>query len=173
MSRRLLHRALNACARPLLAGALVAAGLGTALADGTVYKWTDAQGHVHYSDLPPTDSAAQAVPVNTGYNHAHSPQPAHNAGPQANGATRPGGPVPGSATPATAPEKKVAADLAVAHADDCKKAKATYDNYIRVRHLYKQADGGDKTFLSDAEIEQARVDALKDMTDACGDGGQP
>ncbi len=142
----------------------------TGHADGTVYKWTDAQGHVHYSDRPPADGAAQAVAVNTGY--THTGQKAQDASP-AKAAPRPADNPPATASNA---EKKVAADLAVAHEGDCKRAKATYETYIRVRHLYKaggdDANPGEKQFLSDAELEQARVDARREMDEACGTGGQ-
>lgn len=166
------HRFRGAGRRAALAlsGLALIVLTGAAQADGTVYKWTDAQGRVHYSDRPPADADAKAVPINTGYNHAaaHAQAASPHTDPQAR--------APGNApanVPATTAEKKVAADLAAAHADDCKKAKATYDNYIRVRHLYKQDDAGngEKVFLSDAQIEQARVDALREMTDACGGGG--
>ena len=48
--------------RALLIGLGLSLLLATAAshADGTVYKWTDAQGRVHYSDRPPADGAAPA-----------------------------------------------------------------------------------------------------------------
>jgi hypothetical protein len=167
-AQRLMLLALGACCA--LALALAA---GSARADGTVYKWTDAQGRVHYSDRPPPDGEGQAIAVNTGYNKPHSANTpaATPAAPKA--VAKAGDGMPGSATDA---EKKVAADLAAAHQGDCQKAKSTYDTYIRVRHLYKQGDdgaNGERQFLTDAELEQARVDARRNMDEACGTGGQP
>ena len=164
-AQRLMLLALGACFALALAA-------GTARADGTVYKWTDAQGRVHYSDRPPADGEGQAIAVNTGYNKPHSTGTAATpAAPKA--VAKAGDGTPG---PATDAEKKVAADLAAAHQGDCQKAKTTYDTYIRVRHLYKQGDdaaNGERQFLNDAELEQARVDARRNMDEACGTGGQP
>jgi len=137
-------------------------------ADGTVYKWTDSQGRVHYSDRPPADGEAKAIAVNTGYSHT-TPKAADSS--PARTPTRPAD--ANTTAPASSVEKKVAADLAVAHEGDCKRAKATYETYIRVRHLYKagdEANPGDRQFLSDAELEQARVDARREMDEACGSG---
>ena len=167
---------------PERAGRIVLLGLGVAVtlaladpaahADGTVYKWVDAQNRVHYSDRPPPDGEGQAIAVNTGYS---KPASRVSAAPPAKAAAKPADP---TAQPAGAAEKKVAADLAAAHAGDCQKAKATYDTYIRVRHLYKQGDAaggdasGDRQFLTDAQVEQARVDARREMDEACGNAGQ-
>lgn len=159
-------------ARALLIGLGLSLLLATAAshADGTVYKWTDAQGRVHYSDRPPADGAAQAIAVNTGYSRTTTPR-ATEASPAKTAVPKPAD----TNSPASAAEKKVAADLAVAHEGDCKRAKATYETYIRVRHLYKagdEANPGDRQFLSDAELEQARVDARREMDEACGSSGQ-
>jgi len=153
------------------AGLAVALAAAAAHADGTVYKWTDAQGRVHYSDRPPADGEGQAVPINTGYSKSpktSAPTPAAAARSQ----PKPGD---GAPVPASVAEKKVAADLAAAHQGDCKKATDTYNTYIRVRHLYKPGDdqnGGERQFLSDAELDQARVDARREMDEACANSGQ-
>lgn len=38
-----------------------------ALADQTVYKWTDAQGRLHYTQRPPAGIASEAIVVRHGY----------------------------------------------------------------------------------------------------------
>ena len=42
-------------------GQIIAALVLLALATGTVYKWVDEQGRVHYSDTPPPDQKAKVV----------------------------------------------------------------------------------------------------------------
>lgn len=156
--------------------ALLCAALGcasaTARADGTVYKWVDAQNNVHYSDRPPPDTQGPVVTLNTGYGKNSRPadggnRGAHGAAPAPAAAGAPA--APRAQNPAqSAAEKKVAADLAAAHADDCKKAQTAYDTYIRSRRLYKAGDNNDRVYLSEAETEQARVDARREVDAACG-----
>lgn len=159
---------------PRLAGAaavlLLAVAGHAAWADGVVYKWVDAENRVHYSDRPPPDGQS-AVSVTTAYAKAPSQQAAR-AAPSAAGAP-PATPKPASTTTAASPgEKKVAQDLAVAHADDCAKAKETYDLYIRSRRLYKSGEGNERVYLSEAELDEARLNARRDMDSACGTTGQ-
>jgi len=42
---------------------LLALLIASTSAGAGVYKWTDAQGHVHYSDDPPADAKAQQIKV--------------------------------------------------------------------------------------------------------------
>lgn len=158
-----------ALATTIRRGLLVGAGVGVtlslvysaALAD-TVYKWVDAQNRVHYSDRPPPDGE-QAVAVNTGYSkstHGTDTAPPAKAAPSPASTT----------TSQTSAEKKVAADIAAAHAGDCQKATETYNMYIHSRRLFKNGDNNERIYLSDEELDQARLNARRDMDLACSPG---
>jgi hypothetical protein len=46
----------------------------------TVFKWTDAQGLVHYSERPPAQSSTPPVPVSVKVSPRHSPPPPATSG---------------------------------------------------------------------------------------------
>ena len=144
---------------------LVAAAAGHA--DGTVYKWVDEQGRIHYSDRPPPGQENKAETVANPYAKA-STRPsapaatAASAAPAANGKA-------GSGTPAADdPKKKVAADVAAAHAEDCGKARDAYENAVRSRRLYRTGENNERVYLTDAELDQTRLESRRLMDEACG-----
>ena len=64
----------------------------------------------------------------------------------------------------------VAKDLEATRTERCKNARAEYDRSINARRLYRE-NGGERQYLSDAEIAQARVDARKAVDSICGPQG--
>jgi hypothetical protein len=65
----------------------------------------------------------------------------------------------------------VAKDLETTRADRCKKARDHYQNTINSQRLYREKDGGQREYLSDAEIAQARMDAARSVETICGPQG--
>jgi hypothetical protein len=151
-------------------------GLTTAHADSTVYKWVDESGAVHYTDRPPppggkllgvennmvSHNGAGLVDGNTTAAPQSSPQ---NTAPRsaAPAATRP---VPAK-TASPELKRQVEEDVAAAQADACQVAKERYDRYIHSRRLYREGMDKTQTFLSDAEIDAARLNARAEMEEAC------
>ncbi len=133
-----------------------------AQADSVVYKWVDAQNNTHYSDQPPPEgtSSVQMITMGSNKSAARAATPASSA-PRSRATT-------GNEAPQSPVEKKMAADLAAARSGDCDRAKAAYDSYTHSRRLYKAGDNNERIYLSDAEIEQARSEALRDVETACG-----
>jgi hypothetical protein len=142
----------------------------SASADTEVYKWVDPQGRIHYSDRPPPsegkllsmEAAASARP------HVAAPSPSAVATP----------PAPRSAaTPATLPptpgeiRQKVEADVATAHAEQCKTAQDRYQKYVNSRHLYREGPNQERVYLTDAELETERLNAKREADEACSNSG--
>jgi hypothetical protein len=150
--------------RLALALAIAVAAAGTALAeDSVVYKWTDNDHRVHYSDTPPEGDVG-AVTVETVYEHTRQSQrPA--AAPPAPSKSAAAPPVPGAA-PGNL-QKQVAADVAKTANEQCKQAQDVYNSYLRARHIYKEGDDKSRVYLSDTEMEEARVNAKRDVDEAC------
>lgn len=134
--------------------------------DGTVYKWVDEQGRVHYSDRPPPGQESKAETVANPYAKA-TLKPVATAGATAPGSTPSGKPGPAAADD---PKKKVAADVAAAHAEDCGKARDAYETAIRSRRLYRTGENNERIYLTDAELDQTRVESRRLMDEACGSG---
>ena len=67
--------------------------------------------------------------------------------------------------------ESVAKDLEATRLERCKKARASYDNSINSQRLYREKEGGQREYLTDAELAQARVDARKAVDAICGPQG--
>ena len=69
---------------------------------------------------------------------------------------------------ADASRAAVQKDVAASHADQCKAAKDKYQKSIDARRLYRMNKDGEREYLSDSELEQARLNARLEMERACG-----
>ena len=149
--------------RLALALAISVSAASAALAqDAVVYKWTDGDHRVHYSDQPPEgDVGGVSVETVMERTHRSSERP---AAPAASRAPAPP-PAPGAA-PASL-QKQVAADVSKVANEQCKQARDVYNSYLRARHIYKEGDDKSRTYLSDTEMEEARVNAKRDVDEAC------
>jgi hypothetical protein len=165
------RRAGTAMAERLALAMLVAAAslwLAAPAAASAVYKWVDPQGHVHYSDRPPPpegkllsiEDAPHGRPVTDRV--ANSPGPASSAAPPA--AAKPQAPAAAAQLKAT-----VAEDVATTREQQCKDAKSRYENYVRSRRLFKEGPDKERVYLSDAEVEAARVNAKRELDEFCAD----
>ena len=147
-----------------IAWGLMLVGLAAA-ASADVFRWTDAQGRVHYSDRPDSDQA-QRVGVVT-----HTTDPgAVAARTQAESEQR-----SKDATQAAQQStdqnaaKAVQNDVAKSRADQCKEAKERYRVAIESQKLYRMGKNGERQWLTSQEIDEARVTAKKDMDTICAE----
>jgi uncharacterized protein DUF4124 len=150
---------------------LVVAGLliSAAVQAGDVYKYVDERGNTLYTDKPipgavrvatasqrPPEVAQQAYATQQSANNRtlnDSNQRIANAqSDQRIAAT-------------------VAKDLEATRAERCKKARDTYQRTINTRRMYTEGKDGQRTYLNDAELTQARVDSAKQVESICGPQG--
>jgi uncharacterized protein DUF4124 len=139
---------------------LVASVALAGVASAQIYKQTDANGRVQYSDRAPSDATQVKGPT---------PQPtqpearpaAPNAPPRSTSAV-PALPVSGQQT------QQVQRDVAAARAVQCKQARENYDNAVRALRIYRTNDKGEKEFVSPAEADAARLQMKASMDDLCG-----
>lgn len=150
--------------------AVIAGVLGCAAAQaGDVYKYVDSQGKTMYTDKP----IPGAVLVSTG-----SPRPAEAAARSyaAQQAatnqmlTASNQRIAENQTNAAA-AATVARDLAASQSERCKKARENYEQRINSQRLYRTGKDGEREYLNDAELAQARVDALRERDSICGTAG--
>jgi hypothetical protein len=136
---------------PLFAAALMAVVAAQA---GDIYRWKDADGIWHYSDQP----VAGAERVSSGKRtQAVERQSATSTSPAT------AAPEGGKAT-----VERVREDVAADKAAKCKDAQANYEQTITARRLYKQGPKGEQIYLTDDEIDAARVTARANMEYYCG-----
>lgn len=146
---------------------LMLAAVATVAAADTVYKWVDARGQVHYTDLPPREAGARLLStIERGglVEEDLSGEPAADTLPAGFGEAD----APDGETRAAAVD--VQRDLDAKRAEQCKQARARYTQYIESRRLYRQTADGKREYLSEAELAKARVDAKRDLDENCGTG---
>ena len=134
-----------------------------AAAQAQVYKYTDANGQVHYADRAPSNAEQVKGPS----------APATPAAPAA-AAAAPN--ATGNAPPASPPSlaitseqtRAVQRDVAAAREEQCKKARENYDKAVRAQRVYRTNDKGEREFVSAAEADALRLQVKADMDASCG-----
>ncbi len=143
--------------------ALAAAGALAAPVMADVYMWTDADGTVHYGDKPGSRDAKKLDIDSRSTDRsavAERYQQRQTARVEANTAS----------TERRASAAQQAADAAREKADKtakCEEARTRLANYINSRRLYRLDESGERQYLDDAEIAEARTMAEKAVTESC------
>ena len=142
---------------PLLAlfGLLFAAGL----AHADVWGWQDAEGKWHYSDRPREGAKLIRSGGSGGSSAASVPGAANDTSAQ--------GAAIAERLESESAARAVAADLDKKRAEQCKEATERYDKMIATRRLFREKTPGEREYLTEAELSQARVDARKERDAAC------
>jgi Domain of unknown function (DUF4124) len=141
----------------ILATAVALIGV-VAAAHADVYRWTDAQGHIQYSD--------RWVPGSTLIKGtAHSPGPPQQSDPQKLAASN--GALADQKAQREA-EQTVKQDVAASRAEQCKKATNEYEKAVASRRIFKEGKNGAREYLSDADADAYRAKLLNDRKSVCG-----
>lgn len=153
---------------------LMLAGMATVANGATVYKWVDARGQVHYTDLPPRDAGARLLATYHDWAGFDDPRledgssvealPPAAAEPEEEQESSSGDDVTAAAA--------VQRDVDAKRAEQCKQAQARYTQYIESQRLFRSTPDGKRQYLTDAELTQARIDAKKAVDDLCGTGAR-
>ena len=59
-------------------------------------------------------------------------------------------------------------DVSAARAEQCKQAKEKYQKSVEARRVYRMNAAGEREYLTDAEADQARLNARLEMERSCG-----
>lgn len=155
-------------ALPLAACLILVVGAAAA----ELYRWTDAEGKVHFSDQPPPPEVKAPVTVKPRRPAAAPAAPAANATPAA-----PGAPsyVEQEAefrrrqveAAEKAEAEKQAANEAAKKQRVCEQARARVASLEIGGRVTRANAAGERVFLTDAEIAQALSDARRDVDAAC------
>jgi hypothetical protein len=138
--------------------AVLLGAVGAARAD-TVYEWTDAQGQVHYTDqwVP----GAKVVRTDT-IHHPVDSSAAQGIQNESNAASHD--------LKQQQEAQSVQADEAKARAARCTQDKEQYQKMIESRRIFTTDKSGNRTYLSDADADAARLQAKQAMDADCGTG---
>jgi len=138
---------------PMLMMTLAACTLITTFAHADVYRFTDEKGQVQYTDKPHV-LPAERLRVQSQRTDIVAAQ----ARPEA----------ANTAAKANANETKQASELSAKDkAERCVKARERYDQYLNSQRLYKTLPNGERSYLTDAEMDTARSSAKLSMEEFC------
>jgi redox-sensitive bicupin YhaK (pirin superfamily) len=140
----------------------------SAVASAAVYKWVDAQGGVHYSDLPPSDKAQVVQIISNPTSRERVAARVESEEKRREGASQD----ESKQKAEQATQQAVNADVAKSRAKQCDEAKERYRVAIDSHKLYKLGKNGEREYLNDAELSQARLDARRNLDESCGPGAQ-
>jgi hypothetical protein len=136
----------------------------SAVASASVYKWIDAQGNVHYSDRPPEGESQIVEIASSPSSRARAPARSSSEPKQRESTPQ----TDGKQKAEQATQQAVNSDVAKSRAKQCEEAKARYQTAIDSHKLYKMGKNGEREYLNDAELSQARLDARRTRDESCG-----
>lgn len=137
--------------------------LSSLTANADVYKYTDANGNVLYTDKPAT-LPAERLNVESKKTDLAAVQ----ARQEADAKRQQDADRDRQATNVQQADQKAATELnAKDKAERCSKARARYDSYMNSQRLYEAAPSGERRYLSDQELTAARNAAKVSMEELC------
>lgn len=142
---------------------LAACGLAAVAAHADVYKYTDENGNVQYTDKPRT-LPAERLDVRTQKTDLVAAQQRQEAEmrrmQEADQARR-------QNAAAQADARAGAALSAKDKAERCAKARERYDSYMNSQRLYETLPNNERRYLTDDELDAARAAAKASMESLC------
>lgn len=147
------------------AAAVVLLSIGFAGTSGAaeIYKWVDADGNVQYGDRP--SGAASEVRLQIASSRtdpaklqaqAAARQEADEYLAQEAEANKP-----------TGPTKEELRAEAQEKAEKCEMYKNRMNDFLRARHLYREDDKGERVYLDDSEMAEARAKVEGQVQEYC------
>jgi len=153
----------------VIASVLTCAVLSNATQAGDVYKYVDEKGNTLYTDRPMPGavriSSANVRPPEVAARNYAAQQSAANQ--QLASSNQ-------KVAQSQADQKLAAAvnkDVAASQAERCKQARKNYDLAIAARRVYNEDKDGKRTYMSEAELTQQRMDAKRTVDAICGPNG--
>ena len=143
-----------------------------AAADDTVYKWSDSQGQIHYTDVPPGQSDAKVLGIFRQESSVMDEETGDESGSADNGdngneTTQPSDNDSNEPTIDTQAKADVQRDVANAKVAQCKEAQERYKRYVESRRLFRVTPDGKREYLTDKELDEARVRAKQTVAEYC------
>ena len=150
----------------ILLGGAVLCLYGALAWGGTVYKWTDASGQVHYGDQKPMGVKSEALNINTG--QAEDTTKSSGQG-ESQGQSRTAG-AKTSAPQSDGGQGKLqanAAKLAAQRKHNCQLARKNLQIIRDNGRIRIEGKDGKQRYLSPAEIEAKKKEFERIATDSC------
>jgi len=135
----------------------------SSVAMAEVYKWVDKEGRVHYSDRPEPGAVILAIVSRRTDPEAIAQRSEAASSQRQQDATRDQQRRSDQTSAAT-----VQRDVATARQEQCRKAREQYTVAIESIRLYRVGKDGEREYLNETELAEARLAAKKNLDAACG-----
>ena len=149
--------------RIVLSVAIAALTVSAGAAASEIYKWTDADGNVHYEDRPTGAESEERLDIT--YRRTDSSAVSQRVQSRLDAqASR------DEAESVAAAAEKEAADNAAAAAERqkaCQRSRARLESYLQARRLYRTDANGERVYLDDAQRQEARQKAEEQIAEFC------
>ncbi len=145
----------------LVSGALLCAASAGA---GEIYKYTDADGNVHYGDRPTGNPTEQRLAIVSRDTDPAAVQARVEARKERDAARAEARTARDEAATAEAGER----EAAEARTAKCEENRSRLETYNQSRRLYREDENGERVYLDDSEREEA-MQRVRDLIDEhCG-----
>lgn len=121
-----------------------------------IYRTVDADGGVTFTDRPENAANAELIEINVRAPGAGDAAAEEESDDEASGPF--GAEVPRQATPE---------ELAAQRAENCTHAQQVAETYTIARRLFRDLGNGEREYLSDDEIDQAKAEAQANVATWC------
>ena len=135
---------------------------GTAAVAGEIYKWTDEEGNVHYEDRPTVEDV-ERVAINSSRTDSSSVRASIDARRASQSARE-------EANAQREEDERKAAEVAKIAAEreeKCQESRARMESYLQARRLYRENENGEREYLDDSQVMEARTQAQEDIQAYC------
>ena len=145
---------------------LAAAMTGASAAE--IYKWVDADGNIHYGDRPVGDGMTQSTQVEVVAIATRRTDPEQvKAGVEARHERDNARADARAEREAAKQEEEQARAEAAARAEKCTAYRARLEKFTFSRRLYRLDDDGERQYLDDAQMADARAQVQKQVEEYC------
>jgi hypothetical protein len=143
---------------------LLLALLAAAAQGAEVYRSKNSDGSVTYSDRPTNDKSEYVTTVTTAHGNNAPPAAAQRTGRPAGARGEAAPEAPAKPAPLQGPNST---ELRAERQKNCDTAKERQQRYELSRRLYKTNDKGEREYLDDKAVTEARAKAAQDVKDWC------
>lgn len=145
----------------MLAGIVAAVPAATG---GEIYRWTDAEGNVHYRDRPTGAAGEERLAVHSSPTDRTRVQATVQARREARTARAEAEAEAASGQPTEAELRAQAEE----RAERCETARERLQKFVTSRRLYRHDENGERVYLDEAESEAARARVQEQVLEYCG-----
>ena len=153
---------MSSIAIRLIPAALIALVAMSSSWASDIYKWTDRDGIVHYTDKPAADGSSERVAIESRSTDRQRVAALNNARQDARTTAREE--LEAAARESSAEEQ---ARLEEERAEQCTLYRERMERFVQSRRLYREDEAGERVYLSEEEMQAARADVQSKIEEYC------